>query len=258
MLFVLSAFSTQSTQSFGHEEHKERKKSSFTKNRLKRRIRSLAFKKRPDMKKLLFLVMFLVISVSALAQNDELGKNEFTVWGGFSPDSNTFIKAVGRTEDARFGMVAFRYARRFNNSDNYNLKYTADVVPAAFLNYPDVEIVGGPTNLPVGFRSTRPTRYAFGAAPLGLQINFRPRRKLQPFVEGSGGMLYFSKRTPNFVGTRFAYTADIGAGLEFRLKNKKSFTLGYKYYHISNGGRGIENPGFDNNLFYIGYTFLSR
>lgn len=211
------------------------------------------------MKKFLLSAFCLgILASAAFAQNDELGKNEFTAWGGFSPDSNTFVKAVGRTEDARFGIVAFRYSRRFNNSDKYNLKYTADVVPAAFLNYPDVEIVGGPTGLPIGFRSTRPTRYAFGAAPLGLQVNFRPRKKVQPFLGASGGMLYFSKRTPNFTGTRFAYTADIGGGLEFRLKNKKSLTLGYKYYHISNGGRGIENPGFDNNLLYIGYTFHSR
>ncbi|NOT46176.1 MAG: outer membrane beta-barrel protein, partial [Acidobacteria bacterium] len=150
---------------------------------------------------------------------------------------------------------AFRYSRRFNNSDNFNLKYTADVVPAAFLNYPDVEVVPGP---PPAARLIRPTRYAFGTAPLGLQINFRPRKKLQPFIGASGGMLYFNQRTPNFVGTRFAFTADVGAGLELRLKDKKSFTVGYKYYHISNGDRGIENPGYDNNLFYIGYTFHSR
>lgn len=207
------------------------------------------------MKKLLLPVIFLALFVSAAAQSDDLGKNEFTVWGGFSPDSNTFVKAFGRTEDARFGMVAFRYSRRFNNSDNFNLKYTADVVPAAFLNYPDIEIAPGP---PPAARLVRPTRYAFGAAPLGLQVNFRPRKKLQPFVGASGGMLYFNQRTPNFFGTRFAFTADVGAGLEFRLKNKKSFTVGYKYYHISNGDRGIDNPGYDNNLFYIGYTFHSR
>ena len=70
--------------------------------------------------------------------------------------------------------------------------------------------------------------------------------------------MYFNKRTPNFIGTRFAFTADIGGGLEFKLNNKRTLTLGYKYYHISNGGRGIENPGFDNNLLYVGYTFFNK
>jgi hypothetical protein len=89
-------------------------------------------------------------------------------------------------------------------------------------------------------------------------MNFRPRKKYQPFIGASGGVLYLNKRTPNFTGTRFQWTADIGAGLEIKLKDKKAFTLGYKYYHISNGGRGISNPGFDNNLFYVGYTFFSN
>lgn len=208
------------------------------------------------MKKLIFATFCLFIFASAVcAQTDETGKNELSVWGGFSPDSNTFIKAFGRTPDARFGLVAFRYARRFNNSDSINLKYTADVVPAAFLNYPDFDITG--TN-PVIIQTIRPTRYAFGVAPLGLQMNFRPRKRMQPFLAGSGGLLYFNQRTPNFIGTRFTFTADVGGGIEFKLKEKRAVTVGYKYYHISNGGRGIQNPGFDNNLFYIGYTFYSK
>ena len=208
------------------------------------------------MKNLILAAFSLVVlACGVCAQNEELGKNELTVWGGFSPDSNTFIKALGRTEDARFGIVAFRYSRRFNNNDTVNLKYTADVVPAAFLNYPDIELT---STTPPAVQAVRPTRYAFGVAPLGLQMNFRPRKNVQPFIGGSGGLLYFNKRTPNLFGTRFAYTADIGGGVEFRLKDKRALTIGYKYYHISNGDRGVENPGFDNNLFYVGYTFFSK
>lgn len=201
-------------------------------------------------------VLLLALALMIAAQDDtETGKNEFTIWGGFSPDSSTVIKGTGRTPDARFGIVAFRYARRFNNNDTFNLKYTADFVPVAVLNYPDIEIA--PTT-PLTVRRVRSTRYAFGIAPLGIQANFRPRKKYQPFIGASGGMLYFNKRTPNFVGTRFAFTADVGGGLEIKLKERRALTIGYKYYHISNGDRGLQNPGFDNNLFYIGYTFFSK
>ncbi len=110
----------------------------------------------------------------------------------------------------------------------------------------------------VNIQSTRPTRYAFGIAPLGIQVNFRPRKNVQPFLGASGGFLYLNQRTPNLVGTRFAFTADVGGGIEFKLRGKRAVTVGYKYYHISNGDRGLQNPGFDNNLFYIGYTFFSR
>lgn len=209
------------------------------------------------MKKLiLFAILLMSFAVSVAAQDDtETGKNEFMVWGGFSPDSSTIIKGTGRTPDARFGIVAVRYARRFNNNDTVNLKYTADIVPVAALNYPDVRIL--PT-VPPSAQTYRPTRIAFGFSPLGLQANFRPRKKYQPFIGISGGFLFFNKQTPNFVGTRLAFTADVGGGLEIKLKEGRAFTIGYKYYHISNGDRGIENPGFDNNLFYIGYTFFSK
>lgn len=212
------------------------------------------------MKKYLLAILLLtLLAVPAFAQDEELGKNEFSVWGGYSPDSNTFIPGTGRVENARFGIVAFRYARRFNFSDKVNVKYTADVVPAAFLDYPDVSLTGPtcPTCLPI-LTPDRPTRYGFGVAPLGGQINFRPRKKYQPFLGASGGFLYMNQRIPHVFGTRFQYTADVGGGLEIRLKDKKAVTLGYKYYHISNGNRGLSNPGIDNNLFYVGYTFFSN
>ncbi|MFN3329310.1 MAG: hypothetical protein ACK419_00095 [Pyrinomonadaceae bacterium] len=34
--------------------------------------------------------------------------------------------------------------------------------------------------------------------------------------------------------------------------------FGYKYYHISNANRGLINPGFDNNIFFVGYRFFSK
>ena len=199
-------------------------------------------------------VFFLMILTAAniCAQSGEPGKNEFSVWGGFSPDST--VSLIGRTPDTRFGIVALRYSRRFNNSDSVNLKYTADIIPAASLNYPDFEIVRNPLSV----QPVRPTKYAFGAAPLGLQVNFRPRKKIQPFISATGGFLYFSRRTPNFGGTRFNFTADFGGGLEIRLKEKRAVTVGYKYHHISNAERGLSNPGFDNNIFYVGYTFFSK
>ena len=209
------------------------------------------------MKKLiLFTALLMFLGMVVYAQNEnETGKNELMIWGGFSPDSTTIIKGTCRTPDARFGIVAFRYSRRFNTGNFVNLKYTSDFVPFAALNYPDFETL--PT-VPPSIKSYRPTRTGYGIAPLGLQINFRPHTKYQPFIGASGGLLYLNKQTPNLVGTRFIYTAEVNAGLEIKLKDKRAVSFGYKYYHISNGGRGLQNPGFDNNLFYVGYTYFSK
>jgi len=198
------------------------------------------------------LIFTVLLSINVAAQTDDTPTHEFQIWGGGSPVSST-VFGSGRTSGARFGMINLRYARRFNNSDKVNLKYTFDAIPAAALSVPFFRAVPNGNTFTV--RKERRTAYAYGIAPLGLQINFRPRKKIQPFTAGSVGLLYFNKRIPDEFGTRFTYTAEVGAGAEIRLKEKRALTIGYKYLHLSNGGRGILNPGIDNNLFYVGYSF---
>ncbi len=97
-------------------------------------------------------------------------------------------------------------------------------------------------------------RYGFGIAPIGIQVNFRRKNKIQPFITSTGGFIYFKNRIPDETGARFNFTADVGGGVQIMLKNKKAITLGYKYQHISNGYRAQSNPGFDSNIFYIGFS----
>jgi opacity protein-like surface antigen len=193
-------------------------------------------------------VMFAVVSVSA--QDPDPGKNELMVWGGFAPAVRTFDTG-GRTWDGTLGIGALRYSRRFNTSDWVNLKYTLDA-SVVVMNYPD-KIITGTTVTP-----TRETRYGFGVAPIGLQGNYRPRKKLQPFVGMSLGFLPFTETTPNVTGKKLNFSTEGGVGIEYRLANQKAVTFGYKFYHISNASRGIENPGYDAQILYIGYTFFSK
>lgn len=204
------------------------------------------------MKKLVAAALWLMLfGIVVSAQDEEPGKNELTVWGGFAPAVRTFDTG-GRTWDATFGIGALRYSRRWNTSDWVNIKYTIDAVPVAVLNYPD-KVVSGTTVTPV-----RETRYAVGAAPIGLQGNFRPRKKVQPFVGMSLGFLLFNETTPNVTGKKLNFSTEGSVGIEYRLKNKKAITFGYKFYHISNASRGVENPGYDAQILYVGYTFFSK
>lgn len=203
------------------------------------------------MKKLIVSALWLVVaSVVASAQDEEAGKSELMVWGGFAPAVRTF-STTGRTWDGKLGIGAIRYSRRFNNSDWVNLKYTLDASFVA-MNYAD-KIVTGTTVRPV-----RETRYGFGLAPIGLQANFRPRKKIQPFVGLHLGFLPFTEEVPNVTGKKLNFSTAGGGGIEYRLKNKKAITFGYNFYHISNASRGIENPGYDAQIFFIGYTFFSK
>lgn len=204
----------------------------------------------------MYLLLITTFSNSVFAQNSasrgETAKNELTVWAGGSFLTGSL---VGKTDQVRLGQIGFRYARRFNNSDKVNLKYFVDVVPVTILSYPETRVVQLSANN-FQIEDYRRNIYAAGAAPLGLQINFRPRKKYQPFINGSGGFLYFNQKTPAVGGTRFNFTADAGGGLEIKLKKQTAVLVGYKYHHISNGSRGFVNPGFDSNVFYVGYSFF--
>lgn len=203
------------------------------------------------MKTIAVSVAWLMLAAFVIsAQDEEPGKNELSVWGGFAPAVRTFDTG-GRTWDATLGIGALRYSRRFNNNDWINLKYTLDA-SVVIMNYPD-KVVTGTTVTPV-----RETRYGFGVAPIGVQSNFRPRKKLQPFIALSLGLLPFTETTPNVTGKKLNFSTEGGGGIEYRLKNKKAITFGYKFYHISNASRGIENPGYDAQILYLGYTFSSK
>ena len=179
---------------------------------------------------------------SGSAYGLEKSANEFGVWGGGSLDSPTLI---GKFEDARLGLIGVRYARVLARGEHVTLKYTSDAVPVAFLSFPDTALPG-----------VRRTIYGAGLSPVGFQVNFRRRERVQPFAQASGGFLYFSERVPDETGAQFNFTADFGGGVQVKTGARKAWTFGYRYHHISNGYRAATNPGFDSNLFYVGFSFF--
>jgi hypothetical protein len=92
----------------------------------------------------------------------------------------------------------------------------------------------------------------FGAAPLGIQLRLAPSARVQPFFTASGGALFFAQPVPSEYAGRFNFTAEVGAGALCHVTRTLGVIAGYKLQHISNGGTRRNNPGIDNNLFYLG------
>lgn len=177
----------------------------------------------------------------------EKAANEFGVWGGGSFSGPTLI---GATEDTRLGLVAFRYARVLARGDSVALRYTIDAVPVATLSFPVFEASGA------GVLKVRRRITGAGLAPVGFQVNFRRRERVQPFAQTSGGFLYFGERIPTEQGAQFNFTADFGGGVQWKTAARRAWTIGYRYHHVSNGYRADVNPGFDSNLFYVGFSIF--
>ncbi len=180
----------------------------------------------------------------------ELGTSQIGLWGGYSPDNPTHI---GRTTGRPLAEFNLRYARVIKTSDDWALKYTAEIIPVILVRQPKqgYESNGEPEDLP----GRKNKIYGSGISPVGLQINFRRGCVFQPYLNMSAGILYFSDNVPVADSSNFNFTFGFGGGLEiWHLKNQSVF-LGYKYQHISNGYTAPQNPGLDSNLYYAGYTW---
>jgi hypothetical protein len=177
--------------------------------------------------------------------------NEWGIWGGISFDSPTLI---GQTPNANFGNIGLRYGRVLKTSKTVAFEWTIDVIPLAIFS--GDRFTATPT--PTGFVITqdRKSVYGAGAAPIGLKFNFRRNRHVQPFGHATGGFLYFSDQMPIANASQFNFTFDFSGGVQVVNSNRHSFTIGYKYQHISNGYTGTFNPGVDVQMVFAGFSIF--
>ena len=77
-------------------------------------------------------------------------------------------------------------------------------------------------------------------------------------IEATGGGLWFSRRMPDPVATRFNFTASAGPTLELRLTPSDRCASGYLWHHTSNGGTGQVNPGLNSGILTAGVLWRAR
>jgi Lipid A 3-O-deacylase (PagL) len=174
--------------------------------------------------------------------------NEWGVWGGIAFDSPTLI---GKTPGAHYGDIGLRYGRVLAASKTVAFEWTIDVVPVAVLSNERLFVI---STTPFVVASRRKAVYGAGAAPIGLKLNFRRNRRVQPFGQATGGFLYFADQVPAANTSQFNFTFDFSGGIQIVNRNRRSFTVGYKYHHISNGNTGAFNPGVDVQMVFAGFS----
>ena len=176
------------------------------------------------------------------------GSNEYGMWGSVSFDATTWI---GYTPDARFGNVGLRYGRVLAASKTLAFEWTIDAIPVAVLS--NSRLTSAPC---CGFVLHRKSVYGWGISPIGLKFNFRRNKRVQPFGASSGGFLYFNEKVPVTGAARFNFTFDFQGGVQIVKSNQRSFMIGYKYNHISNGYHAPINPGVDVQMVFFGFSIF--
>jgi opacity protein-like surface antigen len=241
------------------------------------------------------LLVLLLNTLSASAQvHPEVNpyyarRNSFGIFGAYSPDSSHIL--LGYSENRKLVDFGVSYNRRLLLGSFVNWQYSLELLPVALESDPvGVEtnnqvtptvmkttydfgaqfVTCAPATIPYSYAGENGVvysgtltyacsgrRWTIGEAisPIGMQWNFMPRRKIQPFFTGHGGYMYSTQPIPIIQAGSFNFTFDLGAGFEVYRSLHKSIRVEYRYHHISNHNTAQENPGIDSGLFQASYVF---
>ncbi len=214
-------------------------------------------------------------------------KNTFGFFFAYSNDSSHIL--MGYAEHRKLLNIGASYGRRIWAGKVLNWQYNGEIMPVALESDPVDHNVFSITASPNIFSSydTDPTgscvpstiqlppvtyngvtyvetqtvtctrRWVIGEGmmPVGFQWSFLPRHKLQPYLIGHGGYMYSTQAIPIQDAGNFNFVFDFGAGFELFRSRTQSVRADYRYHHISNHDTAYFNPGIDNGLAQITYSF---
>lgn len=172
------------------------------------------------------------------------GVHEFGAWWGLSLMSGHIW---GYAKDIKYMPIDVNYSYLVNpHATKWNFRYAPEMTALAMLDQP----TPGAT-IKTNKEDLRERFYGSGVSPVGFRASFFPASRVQPYVSGDGGFIYFGDRVLSPQGSQYMYTVDYGAGLTFYRKQRQSFSIGYRYQHLSNANISLHNPGTDANTFYV-------
>jgi hypothetical protein len=213
--------------------------------------------------------------------------NTFSVFGEYSNDSSHIL--LGGAEDRKLLNFGAGYSRRLFTTRFMDFRYMAELRPVVLVGdpltkYTIVQTAPPPTMTFSGTGVTVPACHAFtesysnvyqgvtyagtetitcsrqwtygqGLSPAGIKLNFLPRNRIQPVFTASGGYIFTTKPVPVSNAGSANYTFEFGVGLEIFHSATRSLRAEYRYNHISNNYTATENPGIDNGVLQISWSF---
>ena len=239
----------------------------------------------------LLSLLTLCLALPAFAQTREqyfARRNSFGVLGAYANDSSHIL--LGDAEQRKLLSFGVSYSRRLFLDHIVNWQYDAEILPVALESDPLTKFVNQQTSptpetftgaglppmtncAPIAFSYTfvesgvtysgtqtyscSGRQWTIGEAmsPVGLQWNFMPRAKTQPFLDAHGGYMYSTHPIPIASSGSFNFTFDFGAGVELYRSLAQSVRVQYRYHHISNHNTALYNPGIDNGEIQLSYVF---
>ena len=179
----------------------------------------------------------------------ETNKNEFGLWAGGSFGLPSAIP--GSRDRSITELTGLRYGRVLAAGGLVALEYTFDLIPVA--------VVSGPAGLPENpapGSTGREHVYGAGFIPLGFKLFVAPRHRVKPYLTISSGAFYFAKQFPVPNSAQFNFLSTTGGGLQIFVTPRHAISVEYRIGHLSNADIGKLNPGFNNSVILVGFSFF--
>jgi lipid A 3-O-deacylase len=137
-----------------------------------------------------------------------------------------------------------------------NLEVAADAIPVAliFQQRVPINVICIP-EFPEPCQPRDQTVYGGGFNPLMFIWNFSGPKKITPYAELGGGVLFTKSDVPAFTSD-VNFMPQIAFGVHLLRRKRQSVSLAGRYLHISNAGLGDLNPGINTFQFTIGYHWF--
>jgi hypothetical protein len=210
------------------------------------------------MLRLVLIPLFLASSLFAQSEGFGTQRGEFSTWTSVSVGPNGHF--FGFAQNRSLYLTGVRHGwtiGQWNKFGGMHLRYAPEIIPAAYLR--DRVFAGVPVSLDKFVAPNVPSDryvYAFGANPVGLKMNFRRGKRVQPMWDVEGGFLYFSRQVLAQGGSRFQFTIASGPGAQIFLTPRTALTLGYHYHHLSNANISGHNPGVDTHQISLSFSLF--
>jgi len=200
----------------------------------------------------------ITVTESLPASSLAKGAWDFAVWGqgGHSVSGGISNTSVG---DAGFRIGKVLTEEHFSGWARGNLEYAIDLIPLYVLSGPFQPVPTGVGTCVVGakcgFRFAQQTVYGGAFNPSIARWNFTSGKRLAPFVELGGGVLFTNHDIP-FGSSNVNFTPQAAIGVNIFTREKRAVSLDFRYEHISNAGLAKPNPGINTIQGGIGYHWF--
>jgi hypothetical protein len=171
-------------------------------------------------------------------------------WLGYAPTTWS-SEPLGGTPDRGLVLAGLRCTWPISGNDDWQLDYTADLLPAAVMTR---TVLPSPKGGLTGRLSAEPrgSVYGFGAVPLGLSGQRRLAGAWWATLDAGTGMVAFVHDVPLPGARKLNFLLTGGLGLQGAISPRGRLRGGVRLDHLSNASSGYYNPGANFLTLYLG------